>query len=97
VSGVGLPARCPDSSKMPSRRFVKRVRMLVAFPTGGAIMLASISPVLVSLIAGSIAVDIGSIYTILMAAALIFSVAVSLLAYRWARGGIANLLRELGV
>jgi len=32
-----------------------------------------------------------------MAAALIFSVAVSLLAYRWARGGIANLLRELGV
>jgi len=95
--GLGFASRFPDFSERPRPRFVKPVGMLVAFPTGVAIMLASISPVLVSLIAGSIAVDIGSIYTILMAAALIFSAAVSLLAYRWARGGIADLLRELEV
>jgi len=95
--GLGFASRFPDFSERPRPRFVKPVGMLVAFPTGVAIMLASISPVIISLVAGSIAVDIGSIYTILMAAALIFSVAVSLLAYRWARGGIANLLRELGV
>ena len=95
--GLGFASRFPDFSERPRPRFVRPVGMLVAFPTGVAIMLATISPVIVSLIAGRLAFNIGSIYTILTAAALLFAVAVSLLAYRWARGGIANLLRELEV
>ena len=95
--GLGFASRFPDFSERPRPRFVRPVGMLVAFPTGVAIMLATISPVIVSLIAGRLAFNIGSLYTILTAAALLFAVAVSLLAYRWARGGIANLLRELEV
>jgi len=95
--GLGFASRYPDFSERPRPRFVRPVGMLVAFPTGVAIMLVTISPILVSLVAGSLAVDIGSLYAILTAAALVFAVAVPLLAYRWARGGIADLLRELEV
>ncbi len=95
--GLGFASRFPDFSERPRPRFVRPVGMLIAFPTGVAIMLATISPVVVSLIAGRLALDLGSLYVKLTGAALVFAVAVSLLAYRWARGGISKLLRELEV
>ncbi len=93
--GLGFASRFPDFSERLRPRFVRPVGMLIALPTGVAIMLVTISPVVVSLIASSIALDLGSIYWALTLGAFIFALAVSLLAYRWARAGVVKLLREL--
>jgi hypothetical protein len=93
--GLGFASRYPDFSERLRPRFVRPLGMLIALPTGVAIMLVTISPVIISLIASSIALDLGSIYWALTLGAFIFALAVSLLAYRWARAGVMKLLCEL--
>ncbi len=95
--GLGFGSRFPDFSERPRPRFVRPLGMLVALPTGLILMVVTVSPVIVSLVAGSSALNLGSLYEILIVAALLFSLAVSMLAYRWAKTGIRRLLRELQV
>jgi len=92
--GLGFATRFPDFAERPRPRFVRPLGMLLALPAGLAIAVATGSPLLVSLAVETLPGESGSLYGVPLALALVFSAAVTILAYRWAKRGIVRLLQE---
>jgi len=95
--GLGFATRFPDFSERPRPRFVRPLGLLIALPAGLVIAATTGSPLLVSVAVGTLSGGSGPSLGTMVAVALIFSAAVTILAYRWAKKGMVKLLQELQV
>ncbi len=95
--GLGFGMRYPDFADRPRPRFVRPLGMLIALPVGLVLMLITLSPILVGLVATGFSFSLGSLFEVLVGAAFVFAVFITLLFYRWALSGARGLLREAQV
>jgi hypothetical protein len=95
--GLAFGVRYPDFADRPRPRFVRPLGMLIALPLGLALMLITLSPILVGLVAADLLFSLGSLFEVLVAAAFVFAVVVTILFYRWALFGARKLLAEVQV
>ena len=95
--GLGFGMRYPDFADRPRPRFVRPLGMLIALPLGLLLMVITLSPILVGLIAAGLLLSLGSSFEILVSAAFVFTVVITVLFYRWALSGARGLLREVQV
>ncbi len=95
--GLGFGLRYPDFADRPRPRFVRPLGMLVALPLGLLLMLVTLSPILVGLVATDLVFSLGSLFEGLVAAGFVFAVVVTILFYRWAVSGAKRLLAEVQV
>ena len=95
--GLGFGVRYPDFADRPRPRFVRPLGMLIALPLGLVLMVVTLSPILVGLVAAGLPFSLGSLFEVLVAAAFVFAVVTSILFYRWALSGATGLLREVQV
>jgi hypothetical protein len=95
--GLGFGVRYPDFADRPRPRFVRPLGMLIALPLGLVLMLITMSPIIVGLVSTDLLFSLGSLFEVLIAAALVFAVVITILFYRWALSGTRRLLTEVQV
>ncbi len=95
--GLGFGVRYPDFADRPRPRFVRPLGMLIALPVGLFLMLITLSPILVGLVATDLLFSLGSLFEVLVAAGFVFAVVMTILFYRWAISGARRLLAEAQV
>ncbi|MDA4128274.1 MAG: hypothetical protein OK422_02235 [Thaumarchaeota archaeon] len=95
--GLGFATRFPDFAERPRPRFIRPAGMLIAMPTGLVLSLITSSPFLITVLATSFGLELGSLPIVLVGAALVFAAVVALLSYRWALAGMKALFSEVQV
>ncbi len=89
--GLGFGTRYPDFQERPRPRFVEPIAIILAIVLGLSLTLVGAIPIILNAVLPSV----GRWYYYLVAFSLTFSVAITLLAYRWAGSGVRNLLAEM--